>query len=849
MKYSLTILFCLILKITFSQTYVAGQYIPSDNFYTIRDYINTNLRKTSGITHNEAASEGDHIFDRWINYWEQHINPDGSFPSADVNYKEMNRYRLLHPVSPNRSTGNPSSWHQLPVHYGGSSPGIGRVDRISFNRLNPNHLYLCTPSGSFWESLNRGGTWTPKTDQLPVIGSSGIVVNPNDSNIIYLATGDGESNTDNPSVGVLKSYDAGRNWNPTGLTFAFTSGQKYISRMEMNPTDPSQLLVAASNGIYLTRDSGATFTNRKGGNFRDIKYMPLNGAVCYAVTTSAFYRSIDSGLTWLAVATGNPGTSNRMSIAVSKASPATVYLLAGGTNGLVGVYISIDTGKTWNTQATTPNLFGYQPNGADNFSQSWYTAAFAASPTDANLLYVGGANVWSSTDAGLTWACQTTGYGFGYGTVHVDIHELHFSEDGSMLYIGCDGGIYVHPVNTPNWDYISDGLQNSQIYRIAISEGDSNIVMYGAQDNDVVIGRSGVWDGDNLNADGFGCAISPTNSSILFGASQYGGIAKSNNGGGSWRNLNIGNQNADWDAPYKMNLQDPNELFAGLDYFYHTSNGGASWTQLGALGNGNNNFTAFDYCEANTQIMYATYTSSTGPGLFKSIDGGTTWINLNNHDISGLSITSIKVHPTDPDQAWITIGGYRAGKKVFYTNDGGVTFYNISGTLPNLPAHTIVYQNSSNDVVYVGMDNGVYVNGDTLTDWVLYADNLPNSIVKELKIRYATNELFAGTYGRGVWSTKLYQIPDVNTGIRQISDKLRINVYPNPVTDELTIETTGPAKENASVFITESTGQLIKELTIAGQKTTIPCDDLASGIYFISYQLNGGKVVRKFVKL
>ncbi|MEI5604267.1 hypothetical protein, partial [Streptomyces brasiliscabiei] len=86
-------------------------------------------------------------------------------------------------------------------------PGLGRVDRIALNPYNSNHLYISTPSGSFWESSDAGTTWRSRTDQLPIIGLAGIVIDPLDTNIIYMATGDGEANTDNPSIGVLKSYD------------------------------------------------------------------------------------------------------------------------------------------------------------------------------------------------------------------------------------------------------------------------------------------------------------------------------------------------------------------------------------------------------------------------------------------------------------------------------------------------------------------------------------------------------------------------------------------------------------------------------------------------------------------
>ena len=844
MKYISSILLLVCVQFVYAQINIGGQTMPTDNYYTIKDYINTHLRKTTGMTHNEQASQGDHLYDRWLDYWADHIYADGTFPPADHAYQEMLHYKQLH-LSNRRSINVLSHWKQIPVNYSSNAPGIGRVDRVDFNRTNPQHLYLSTPTGSLWESLDKGITWNPRTDQLPIIGLSDIVVDPHDTNILYIATGDGESNRDNPSIGVLKSYDAGTSWLTTGLNFTFTTGQKYTSRMEMNPTDPAQLLVATSVGIYRTADSGATFSNRKGGNFRDIKYMPMNGAICYAASSSTFYRSIDSGKTWAAVSAGITSNSDRTSIAVSDAAPARVYLLSGNyTTGLSGVYMSTDTGKTWTTQTTTPNILGYAPDGSDNFSQSWYTLAFAASPLDPNLLFAGGANVWTSTDAGITWNSVTSRFGgFGLPMVHPDIHELHFSPDGKDLYVACDGGLYHHVLNQSTWDYISNGLQNTQVYRIAVSENDTSIVMYGAQDNDVVVGKNGNWDGDNLNADGFGCAIHPTNSSILFGASQYGGINKSADQGTFWTALNIGNQNADWDAPYQLNMNNPNELFAGMDYFYHSTNGGVSWSQMGKLGSSSNLFKAFDFCKANTLVMYATYGVN---GLFKTTNGGSTWSNQNSPDIAGVNIKSIAVHPTDPDRVWVTASGYRAGKKVFYSSDGGQSFSNISGTLPNISANTIAYQEGSNDIVYVGMDNGVYVYGDTLSDWLPFYDNLPNAIVKEIKIRYSTNELFAGTYGRGVWRSNLYG--STATGIHDI-EQSNIVIYPNPVQDELIINSKDVPRSDAEIKLYTIEGQLIKEMESNELPIAIPCSDMATGVYIVTYEVGGTKTVRRFVKL
>lgn len=103
----------------------------------------------------------------------------------------------------------------------------------------------------------------------------------------------------------------------------------------------------------------------------------------------------------------------------------------------------------------------------------------------------------------------------------------------------------------------------------------------------------------------------------------------------------------------------------------------------------------------------------------------------------------------------MTLSGYQAGIKVFSSVDGGSTWSNVSGTLPNIPVNCIVYQNGSNDALYIGTDFGVYYRDATLTDWVPYGNDLPNVIVSDMEIYYAGQKLRAATYGRGIWEVDL----------------------------------------------------------------------------------------------
>jgi PKD repeat protein len=94
------------------------------------------------------------------------------------------------------------------------------------------------------------------------------------------------------------------------------------------------------------------------------------------------------------------------------------------------------------------------------------------------------------------------------------------------------------------------------------------------------------------------------------------------------------------------------------------------------------------------------------------------------------------------------------------STDAGLTWTNYSTGLPNIPANCIIYQNGSNDGVYIGMDVGVYYRDNTLSTWSLFNTGLPNTVISELDIQYSTQKLRAATYGRGLWESDLFTIPN-----------------------------------------------------------------------------------------
>ena len=66
-----------------------------------------------------------------------------------------------------------------------------------------------------------------------------------------------------------------------------------------------------------------------------------------------------------------------------------------------------------------------------------------------------------------------------------------------------------------------------------------------------------------------------------------------------------------------------------------------------------------------------------------------------------------------------------------------------------------------------------------MTDWAPYNTNLPSVIINDLNINYSTNELWAATFGRGMWKTTKNEAPNSVANIAAVTPAA-ITVSPNP---------------------------------------------------------------------
>ena len=113
-------------------------------------------------------------------------------------------------------------------------------------------------------------------------------------------------------------------------------------------------------------------------------------------------------------------------------------------------------------------------------------------------------------------------------------------------------------------------------------------------------------------------------------------------------------------------------------------------------------------------------------------------------------IGDVAVHPDDSDQAYAVAGGFGTGH-VFQTTDGGRTWRDRTGNLPDHPVNAVLYNPEDPEGIYIGTDLGVFHSprgGDT---WDMLADGFPTVAVFDLAARPGTGRLVAATHGRGMF--------------------------------------------------------------------------------------------------
>ncbi len=663
--------------------------------------------------------------------------------------------------------------------------GLGRVNRIVFGQSGA--MYAGASSGGLWK--RSGGTWTCLTNFIPNLTVSGIAINPVDENVIYLLTGDadGANGPQLPSMGLLKTNDGGISWYQTGLQLSYSIGFAGYKIVE-HPTSPNILMIASNAGILRTTDSGLTWDTvctDLSNPFFDIEFKPGSPNVVYACSRSHVYHSLDDGLTWsspsASAAINGDGFVSRTALAVTAAASNNVYVLCArdgdnlsptgflrllkSTNGSSALSFSVVS-----TYLNSPNLFGGNNSGSDARSQAAYDCVFEISPDNANDIYVGGINMWYSGSGGTpgTWSLASYWAEDGSTTVdkmHADQHDAVFY--GGDLYVANDGGVNFHDIGVldPNWDGWYTGLGIAQFFSLELDPTNPNgHTLLGAQDNGIKL-----YDGDDnfqtlATGDGGEGCVDPTDNNRYYFYLNYQLYKDgcdlcwpgTTNPYSGCLCVDDSIQPTTWGTrALEIDPLNHSVLYAGYNCLFKTTNEGSNWSKVNGIpcsAGAGGTIVDLDFDAAHRLWVTKNFKlyRETGSGTGAFVDVTSTL------PIGGAVLTGLACSNTNSHVAFVTFSGYFDGIKVFETIDGGTTWFNISGYLPNVPVNCIVYQNNTDDGLYIGTDIGVFYYDNSIVLWTPFRNGMPSVAVTDLEISTVDNMLYAATFGRGLWKSDLF---------------------------------------------------------------------------------------------
>jgi photosystem II stability/assembly factor-like uncharacterized protein len=715
----------------------------------------------------------------------------------------------------------------------------GRISDIAVNPDNPFEYYVATSSGGVWKTMNSGVDFTPIFDNEGSYSIGCITMDPNNSNVIWVGTGE---NNNQRSVaygdGVYKSEDGGTTWHHMGLKTS-----EHIGKIIVHPDNSDVIYVAAigplwskggDRGLYKSEDGGknwrAVLTVDEHTGVNDIVMSPANPDVLYASTLqrrrhvytyvgggpgSGLHKSTDGGETWTKTHTGLPSVElGRIGLAVTPADPHLVYAIVEAAEGKGGVFATANRGASWEKRG-------------DHTTSGNYYQEIIVDPVDANTLY--------SMD---TWMSVSHDGGKNFNVVgetfkHVDNHSMWINPKNTAHWlVGCDGGVYETFDSGKQWDY-KENLPVTQFYKVAVDNDEPFYNIYGGtQDNFSIGGPSRVLTNHGITnfdwfitngGDGFESQVDPNNPDIVYAQSQYGFLVRYDRKSGEIVGIQPKERkgedayNFNWDAPLVVSRHAPGRLYFAADKLFRSNDYGNSWEVISddlSRKLDRNKLKVFDRVLSIDAVMKNGSTSQYGSivALFESpIDpallvagtddglihitenGGQTWRKIDN--ITGAPnrsyVNSVYLSRHDENVVYAAFNHHKYGDfkpYIFKSVSKGNSWTKISG---NLPERGSVYALEEDPVdknlIFCGTEFGAYFSPNGGKRWKELAAGLPTIAVRDIALQERENDLVLGTFGRG------FYVMDDYSALRSVENKVPTeNARIYPIRDALVWEQSSP---------------------------------------------------------
>lgn len=639
-------------------------------------------------------------------------------------------------------------------------------------------VYRSLDGGVSWE-LKRAGFPQPREYEYssPI---SALEIDASSPDVIYAGVG-------RPRFGdygagtVFRSPDGGETWtrHTAGLDPA-----AIITSIATDPADPGAVYAGTDRGVYHSTDGGVSWRRISRGlphqHVSDIAVSRDGRGTLFAVLDTdldsetwrgGIYRSDDRGQTWLerndglAKWMGNRTSLDTVSsyrnLVFDPVDPRTLYV-ADTSWGTVGIYRSTNGGDTWQLIMDVRERRNVDPGWITFFGPS--PNSLAVDPHDPDHIVFGtDGQVLESRDGGGSW------------------HPVYTRSVGgdrwatTGLETTCLGDIAVHP-DRPQRVFL--GYYDISLLRTD-DAGESFVCLREEFD-------------DEYRCNAFAVAIDPANPDIVYAsggpagaeAETMGRVYRSVDGGVEWSCV-ADDRNGFPGGTVETIVIDPDSpadrrtIFAtsSPNGVYKSIDGGLTWSDANAgLPRDHRAVSSLAIDPTDTRVLYVALSPSAERpgGLFRTTDGGAGWHRLPAHGRPG-SIHAIAVDPNDGSvvyvgarREWCPEEGRMCPGGVYKSTDSGITWEHMTAALPDSDRvaviDLVVDPRDSRTVYAASFDHpyhdfatgaGVLVSTDGGESWAAMNEGLPILSVQTIELDTATNTLYAGTLGSGVYVRSL----------------------------------------------------------------------------------------------
>jgi len=678
----------------------------------------------------------------------------------------------------------------------------GRTRAVTGIPGQPETFLIGAVNGGVWKTTDSGRTWNPLFDAAPSQSIGAIAVAPSDTNIIYVASGEGLQRPDlSVGNGIYRSADGGTSWTHLSLDDA-----QQIPDLAVDPRDPNRLYAAvlghpygpsSQRGIYRSVDGGKNWTRMlyidddTGGSC--VKIDPHDPNILYAGlwnvrsgpwedndvfngTSGGLYKSADGGDHWRKLTRGLPENLSQIEVAIAPSRPDRLYATVGTTaegdyssGAGLGVYRSDDGGENW-VRATTDPRPALRIGGGD-------LPVIKVDPRNADVLYSASIVAMKSTDGGTHWTpFQGSPGGDDYQNLWINpedpAHIALVSDQGGIITVN-NGVSWSSWLNQPTAQLYHIGISNTFPYRICSGQQESGSVCIANRGND---GEITFREWHPVGAIEYGYVVpDPLDPDIVYGAGRNV-VTKMHVSTGQVQDvtpipLKGADVRVDRTEPLLFSPQDAHRMYYAANRLYETTDGGQTWRAISpdltrekpgappSVGN-----LKSPKAEKQRGAIYAASASALEDGLiwtgtddglvWVTHDDGATWQNVTPPPLTPWSkVTQIEASHFDAQVAYVSVSRFRIDDLtpyIYRTRDGGHTWTPITAGLPgNAPVNTVREDLMRRGLLFAGTENGVWVSVDDGDHWNSLQLNLPHTSMRDLAIH--GEDLIVATHGRSFW--------------------------------------------------------------------------------------------------